>query len=349
MSRPGFVFCVCPDYALIRHQVNAMAEKHPPGQNADTGMPGSAAPAKGWEQHIFWGDDGLDDKFWDSLGMQNLFGGGQLIILRNAQLILADTWKKLAKSLARANPSVWMFICLEVEFERGQPKIPAHIKRLKAFEFAEKQGWVWQNSGLSGKGMQDYIRHEAARLGLTIPPALLPRLAAIMPEDATAVRLELEKLALLFDDSKSASKPLTLEHLNLIDNPVEVDIYAVLRALEQSGQQGQRADTVWGTVLASETGASKDKMLFGFLGALTREARTMWQLLFGEKVYVPGNLAQDKLNLARQLGIRKLAELWELALESEQGVKSGEVSEEQALERLMADLSLLFQPRSSST
>ena len=42
------------------------------------------------------------------------------------------------------------------------------------------------------------------------------------------------------------------------------------------------------------------------------------------------------------MGIRRLSELWELALEAEQGIKSGEVSEEQALERLIADLFSLF-------
>lgn len=288
-----------------------------------------------WTKEVFWGDDGLENSFWDALGVQDLFGSGRVVIIRNAQQLLADSWKKLNKALARANPSIWIFIYLEVEFERGQPKIPAHVKRLKAFEFADKQGWVWSSSGLSGKGIQDYIRDKAKDLGITIPIQLIPELAQRLPNDATAISLELEKLALLLDPDQKKLRP---EHLEQIDSHTDIDIFAVLREL----QSGTRPDKIWATVIASESAPAKDKMLFPFLGALAREARTLWQLLFGEKVFVPTHLVQDKLALARQLGVRKLAEFWELALEAEQGVKSGEVSENQALERLMASLSRLF-------
>ena len=337
MSRPGFIFCICPDSALTRQYINGMAKKYPPSTGNNAGMLPPPTSKTGWKKEVFWADDGLEDSFWDALGVQDLFGGSRLVIIRNAQLLLADSWKKLSTVLARANPSIWIFICLEVEFERGQAKIPAQAKKLKAFDFADKQGWVWTNPGLSGKGMLDYIKNKAAALGINIAPALLPELALRLPSDATAIGLELEKLALLLE-TDTGKRELLPEHLEQIDQQTEVDVFAVLRNL----QAGIRHDRVWATVLASESGNAKDKMLFSFLGALVREARILWQLLFGEKVFVPGNLANDKLALARQLGVRKLSEFWELALEAEQGVKSGEVSEEQALERLIADLFRLF-------
>lgn len=333
MNRPGFTFCICPDSALARQYIDNMADKFPPSGNEEGGM--LAALPNNWKKEIFWADEGLEDSFWEALAVQDLFKESRIIVIRNAQRILTDTWKKLSSALARANPSVWIFICLEVEFERGQPKIPIQVKKLKAFSFAEKQGWVWSNAGLSGKGMLDYIKTKAAGLELIIPPALLAKLGNRLPPDAAAIALELEKISLLMEPGQNELRP---EHLEQIGRQAEVDVFGVLRNL----QSGTRPEKIWATVLASESGNAKDKMLFAFLGALVREARILWQLLFGEKVFMPGNLASEKLNFARQLGVRRLSEFWELALEAEQGIKSGEVSEEQALERLMADLFSLF-------
>ncbi len=341
MSRPGFTFCISPDSALIKQHVEELIKEFPPDTpaafSAQPVMPATMPPEGSWSRKVFWSDDGLEDDFWDCFGVQNLFGASRLLLLRNAQALPADTWKKLSKALARANSAIWVILCLEVSFERGQPKIPAHITRLKAYEFANKHGWVWLNPGLNAKVLQDYIKRQSKKLGLEIPPELLPRLAATLPADATAIELELEKLSLSLEED-NGKNTLAPEHLSLIGTQVDVDVYRVLRSL----QNNQNLAEVWSMVLASEKGSGNDKMLFGFLGALVREARVLWQVLFSENVYLPGNILAEKQILARKLGVRKLAELWELALEAEQGVKSGDVSEEQALERLMADLSLLF-------
>ncbi|MBQ4133400.1 MAG: DNA polymerase III subunit delta [Desulfovibrionaceae bacterium] len=337
MSRPGFLFCISPDSTLLKQHVELLAARFPPPGGAALMPPALSSSSQGWNRKVFWGDSGLEDEFWDCLGVQNLFGGGTLVVLRNAQALPADTWKKLSKAMAQANPAVWPVLCLEVEFERGKPKIPAHITRLKAFDFAGKQGWVWQSPGLDARGLQSYIQAQSKKLGLDIPPALLSQLAAALPSNAAAVQLELEKLALLVQ-TEGENNQLKPEHLSLIRQQAEVDIYRVLRAL----QNNRNSAEVWAMAMASESGSSNDKMLFGFLGALVREARILWQILFSENVYIPAGALAEKQALAQKLGVRRLAELWELALEAEQGVKSGEVSEDQALERLLADLSLLF-------
>ena len=321
-KHPGFNFCACPDAALTRQYIDQLVAKYP-------------APGGGkWTREVFWADDGLGNNFWDALTQQTLFGGGKVIVLRNAQTLLADSWKKLNKALATLNASSWLFVCLEVEFEKGQPKITAQAKKLKALDFAQKQGWFWSHPGLLGRGLQDYIVAEANSLGLVIPAPILAELCQILPSDATAIRLELEKLALALP---AGEKQLTPQMLELLDEEVSIDVFSVLRNLQQPGSKPEQ---IWSMVLSSHT--SRDKMLFPFLGALLREARTMWQLLFKENVYVPAGLAQQKTALAQQLGLRKLANFWDLALEAEQGVKSGAVSEEQALERLIASLFKLF-------
>lgn len=323
-KRPGFNFCICPDPALTQQFVNKMLTTHHP-EAGDS-----------WSRAVFWADDGLGSEFWDTLTTQNLFGKSTVIILRNAQLLVADTWKKLNQAVARVNPTVWLFIFLEVEFERGQPKIPAHIKRLKSLEFANKQGWTWSESGLSGKNMQTYVRNELKRLGIEASPQVMEKLVQTLPHDATAIKLEIEKLALLVPPGNPELLPTHLQELN---EEAGIDIFAVLRNL----QKGTKPDQIWSMVLASHS--SKERMLFPFIGALLREARTLWQLLFRENVYVPAGLLQEKQYMASQLGLRKLSNIWEFVLEAEQGVKSGAVTEEQALERLTANLFKLFGSR----
>ena len=79
-KHPGFNFCACPDAALTRQYIDQLVAKYP-------------APGGGkWTREVFWADDGLGNNFWDALTQQTLFGGGKVIVLRNAQTLLADSW-----------------------------------------------------------------------------------------------------------------------------------------------------------------------------------------------------------------------------------------------------------------
>lgn len=322
-AHPGFYFCICPDADLAKDQVRLLLRQH------------FGEQTQKWNQAVFWADDGLESNFWQALSVQNLFGTGQVIILRNAQLLLADDWKKLNKALSVVTPGVWLFIFMEVAFEKGQAKIPAHVKRLKCFEFATSKGWVWSAEGLGGKELRAYVQSKLDALGLEASSELFKELLTVLPAEAGAINLELEKLALSLEKGQ---KQLDKSVLALLGQDPEIDVFKLLRHV----QAGGRADEVWAIILTSHT---KDKILFPFLGALLREARILWQLLFGENVYLPGSLLAEKKALARQLGVRALGQLWDMALSAEQGLKSGSLSEEQALERLVSELFGLFSPR----
>ena len=329
-ARPGFYFCVCPDPELSRQKIRSLLTRFPP-------------PSGQWKEVVFWGGDGLGDEFWQALRVQNLFGEHKALILREAQALLAEDWRALSRALATVPPTVWPFLCLEGAFDHKGPKLPAQVSKLKCRAFAVDKGWNWESAGLDAGGLKNMVRDYCAEHGLQLAPNSLEAIAAALPPDATAARLELEKIALAAPDNT-----LTPDSVAIIAHEPDIDVFAFLRAIEAQAKGGSRRGQTdflqaWRAVLVDEV--SKETMLFPFIGALVREARVLWQILFKEKVFIPGYALADKERLARALGVRGVAALWDLALTAERGIKSGERKEDQALEALTAGLIDLFQGR----
>lgn len=332
MKRAGFTICTGPDAVLLKDHINRELASCPPpvyGTGGATGRPG-AAPA--WDQNVFWGEEPLPADFWEKLTLQGLFARPRAIILRQAQNLPADTLKKLSAALAGGSDQIWPFICFEVPFEKGKPKLPAHIGKLKFYEFARQKGWTKDIPALDQKGIRSFAAQEAALQGLALGPGDLERIAPALPPDAGAIRLEMDKLALAAKDGG-----LPPDALELLNYEPEMDIFAFLQAL----QGARRPEEVWGQYLKDSAGAG-DAGLFGFLWALLREGRLMWQLLAGEQVFLPGHVAASKTSLARTLGYGGLSRIWDAALAADKGVKTGERSPHQAFEMLIADLFRLF-------
>lgn len=318
MDRPGFSFCVCPDSRLIKDQIESLMLSNQPEGGA-------------WERQVFWGDDALPPVFWEHLTLQGLFGSPRALVVRNAQNIPADIWKRLSAALARPNALAWPFFCLEVPFERGQAKMPVHIQKLRCLDFAEKKGWVWRNPGLDERGMRRFLQQRAAQMGLTFAPGALDAMAAAMPTDATSAATELDKVAL----AAPASGILGADLARLVNHAPDLDVFAFIKAL-----QAGNAPAVWRQVLRDKLGG--DSMVFPFIGMLLREARQLWQILAGEQVRLPPSVLPAKQQMAKQLGHGGLARMWDLTLEAERGIKTGERSPEQALDALVAGLFSLF-------
>ena len=313
----------------MRDQVHALLGAHPPEGTAL----GGTAPA--WERHSYWGDEPLPDAFWEALTLGGLFSIPKALVVHNAQNLPADTWKRLSAALAQARDHSWPLFCLSVDFERGKPKIPAHLAKLPCFLFAEKKGWLWTSPGLDARSQAAFVRSEAKRLGLALSPAILESLVRRLPMDATAIGTEMEKLAL----AAAPDGSLPASALAMLEYEPDMDIFALMRAL----QQGNTPTAVWKQVLASQQGA--DSLTFSFLAMLAREARQLWQLLAGEPVRLPPQVLSAKENLARSLGFGGIARIWRLALEADKGIKSGERNPDQAMERLIAVLFVLFAPQ----
>ncbi len=332
MTRPGFTICLCPDGRLMRDQVDALIVAYPPVP-AEAGL--GPVTEQSWERHAFWGDDPLPPAFWEALTLGGLFSTPKALIVHNAQNLPLETWKRLSAALAQARDHAWPLFCLRVDFERGKPKLAAHVAKLPCFAFAEKKGWLWSSPGLDARGQAAFVRAEAKRLALSLPPATLETLCRRLPLDAASIGTEMAKLAL----AAGPDGALPPSALDLVEHEPDLDIFALLRVL----QSGQNPAAAWRQILVSQQGS--DSLTFSFLAMLSREARQLWQLLAQEPVRLPPQVLAAKENLARTLGHRGIARIWRLALEADKGVKSGERNPDQALERLIADLFVLFAPQ----
>ena len=318
--RPGFVFCLCPDGRLLRNAIGERLAACPP------------ANGKNWISRVFWGDEELPAAFWEALTLQGLFAEPQALVVRNAHNLPAETWRRINLALAAPGALTWPFLCLEGE-EKGQPKAPAHVKKLRCFTHAEKQKWIWQQPALNAQGIRRYAANAARRLGLSFAPGALEALAAALPPDAAAIDNELDKLALFADNGE-----VTPEQAACVETVPAFDIFAFARQV----QSGNTA-AMWQTLIREKR--RNDELIFPLLGLLQREARLLWQLRADESPYLHPAAAAAKREAAVKLGFTGLAALWEAMYAAESAIKSGARTPAQALDALLGDLTRIFAPR----
>lgn len=280
-----------------------------------------------------------------------LFGTARALVVRQAQLWPAAVWKKISQALARPSAQCWPFFCLEVNWEKGQPKIPAHIAKLRCVGFADQQGWIWRNEGLTERSVRRHVQQRAAALNLSFEPDALEQFCASVPPDAQAIENELQKLTLLRNagaqspkDAATANAPplesVTTAMTSTGSWSPECNIFACIRHMEAGNLAA-----VWKELARSR---DNDSLLFSLLALLAREMRLLWQTWAGEKIRMHPSEAGFKRQLAMRLGPRGLAESMAIIMDAEWQVKSGRRTPEQSLEFLAARLTCLFagQPRS---
>lgn len=316
MDKPGFYFCICPDSLLAREHVHDML--------ASCGY--NDCPVT-----VFWADEGLGEKFWDVLTLQGLGSSRQTLFIRNAQILSAEVWKKLSGALGIPRPGIMPVFFFEGAWEKGQPKLPAYLTRLKCFEFAGKKRWIWRSPSLDSRGIRNFLQERAKFRNLTLEPNTLEILEEILPPDAAAISAVVEQLALLVDDG--VVRP---EHTKEIASYVpDMVLFDLIRHIQDG-----RLDKALELVLRE--GDNSDGVLFPLLTLMTREARILWQLLAGENVYVPQHIVGLKRRLAANLGFRGIAKIFAALSKAEWNVKSGQLQPGQALEELIAELVRLF-------
>jgi DNA polymerase-3 subunit delta len=329
MPRPGFNICLGPDSVLLKEHIDALLAEHAPGTAFGENVV--------WEKYVFWGDEPLNDNFWEKLTRQSLFGSPKAVILRQAQskeLDKSGDLKRISAALGKGSEQIWPFICFEVPYEKGKIKIPAALLKLQCVNFAQKQGWYKEIPPLDNRSLKKYVQKEASFLGLKLSVADTDSLSAFMPPDAGAIKLEMSKIALA-----CPAGALTKEALSMLEPVQDIDIFAFLQGL----QSGKNPEHIWAQFMKDQL-TSDDAGLFAFLGLLQREARILWQLLAGEQVAMSPYFIQNKIYLAKSLGFGKLARIWDFALAADKGVKTGEHSPKQAFEMLIAGLFQLFKP-----
>ncbi len=310
MDRPGFFFCICPDHGLTRAHVE---------EKLLTGSPEEKV-------RVFWGDEGLDGRFWSDLGMVSLDGSFLVLIVRQAQVLKADEWKRLSRALGTPHSSALPVICLEGPWEKGKPKIPAHIARSKCLEFARDNRWVWASQGLDKNSLRPYLQAEMRRRGLSAGNDVLAYLAEIAIPDAFAVQTMADQMALAAKDGR-----ITLDIVRgMAAFAREALVFDVARHMEQG-----REALAWKAL--QSTGEDED-LLFPLLGVLARDARLLWQMRAGEQVYVQKFLENEMRRLADRLGFDGIAGILAAVHEADLSVKSGELKPRPALAHLVSSV-----------
>ncbi|WP_415718724.1 DNA polymerase III subunit delta [Maridesulfovibrio sp.] len=321
MSRPGYMFLICPDAELLHANIAELQEKH---------------GATDYEKKVYWADEDLPPQFWDDLTLQTLFGSSKIVILRRAHKLKAAVWDNIDKTVASLSSSSFLFICLESQWKGKTTPIPAVLKKRKCWKYAEKQKWFWKSAGLDEKSIAGFVGKWARANGLQIDSQVLNVLAKALPKDARAARLELDKL----DLAAGSERKILMEHVGLIAHSEEMDFFAFMRSMSEGGDPVE----IWRRVLTNHS--EKDSMIFMLTASLTREARALWMMIHGEdsEVRLPPFVKKQKQTLAQRLGPIRIARLFDIVMEAEIGIKTGQRKPEQALELLVAALTSLFSP-----
>lgn len=324
-DRPGFSFLLCPDPELLRLEMESLVERHGRG--------------KAWERRVHWADEDLTDAFWQDLTIGDLMGTPRLVVVRRADAFLKAHWEKLTQALSSFNAQIWPIFCIESgPNKKGEMKPPAMLVKQKYWPVAEKRGWVWTSPGLSRATMPDFVRRFAARNELSIPPQAERALADALPLDAVGAKNELDKILLAAGERREVLP----EHAALVSHEAEMDVFSFIAAV----LGGREPEKVWKKVFDNRLVAATDSIFFAFLALITREARILWELAAGEQPSAwvrRGDLAA-KTKLAKRLGPARLSRIFDLVLEAEFGVKTGQRSPEQAFEAIVGGLFSLLRP-----
>lgn len=323
-DRPGFSFIICPDPGLAVGRIQELLASRP----------------EAWVRRTFWADEPLPSVFWEDLSLQNLFAEKKALVVRRAESLLAEDWDKFLPWLSRRLPHAWPIFCIESAWSKDKPPISTTLSSRKFWQLAQERKWVWSSPGIRPEDIPARINQWAKKHGFSFESGALQDLAKAVPAEAVAIDQELEKLRLLLGDRRSIAR----SDLSQVFSQPSWDIFAFFKELE-------RADApvrVWRMIRQGET-ASDSELLFPFSALLLREARILWQLAAGDdqNVSLPPSIKSTKVNLARKLGLATIGRIFDLVLDAEQGVKTGRLDPEQALNWLVTELLGLFQTKRS--
>ncbi|MBI9109688.1 DNA polymerase III subunit delta [Maridesulfovibrio ferrireducens] len=319
MSRPGYIFLTCPDAELLHNRITEILESN---------------NASDFEKKVYWADDELPSQFWDDLTLQTLFGSSKAIILRRAHTLKVATWKTLDKALSSLSDSSFLFLCLEGKWDKKGAPVPAVLKKRNCWKYAEKQKWFWNSAGLDEKSITGFVNKWSAQNSIIMDNAVKHALTKALPKDARAAKLELDKLEL----AAGPEKKLLMDHLSLIAFSEEMNFFEFMSSMSQGGDPVE----IWRRVLTNHM--EKDSMIFMLTASLTREARALWMMLHGEdsSVRLPPFVKKQKAALAQRIGAARIAKIFDIVMEAEIGIKTGNRRPDQALELLVAALTNLF-------
>lgn len=314
-DRPAYSILISPDGQLILDEIENQLQKF------------NINPAT-QEKITFWGDNEPTQRFWSSLNQEGLFSSFKIIIVREANLWNNKIWQSIFNAIVPPKQDIWLFLCVNAEYERGKFKLPAHIQKSKCMEYAIKNKLIWSAPKLNGNLLKGYIENQAKKLNLSFAPNVLQTFCEFVLPDAAAITNEIKKFSFLAKDGIITEDLLTLDN-----SGKESDAFALIKKLEN-----QNFVPAWIEINKSNA----NTLLFYLIALLAREFRTFWQLLTGDNPWIaPAELATKK-RIALQIKKEGIASGFCALADAEWQVKSGKLSPEQALESLIIKINNLF-------
>ncbi len=319
MNRPGFYFCICPDSELIKEHIQEQTQKY--------GFKGI--------KKVFWGDEDLNEHFWKCFMQNSLLGTSYVLILRKADSLNKDFWNKLTPILTRFIPKVWPFFCIEAQWRNKKPSIPDWIKEKKYWQIAMTKGWVWKHSGITPTNVIDYCLKLAKQKHIKFPINLLLQIKDILPLDGAGIKRELEKLDIILN--LEGRKDVKEKDVSQIFSSSDVDIFFIIDELEK---RDISKDNLWKELIEKYS----EDFVFHLIGMLFRELKTLWAIKTGDIriLRLPKFIMNKKIEIAKKISLKDLADLCSLLLDIEFGIKSGSISPLQAIDYMVFETSLIF-------
>ncbi len=318
-----FSFILSEDSSLLLQRVDEVAQEFYALHSA------SAKAAR----HVYWGNDGLSSDFWQKLTIQSLLPQADFFLIRNAEKLDSDTWKKLTETLGTLRDDAFVLIALENAWEKGKPKLSALISGQKCYTFAEKKNWLIKIAALNDNTKKAYIKKALQKRALNTSSEIFEKLAHILAPNASSIENTLDQLLLACQSD--ASNEIQEKYLEILaPASTELLLFDYLNHIESNN-----VFTLWEKLLLD---GKADDVLFGFIALMSREARQLWQVLSSDKASIPPFLLHKKTAMAKKLGKAKILQIFLLCREAEWALKSGRKNETQAMEELLVALTLLY-------
>ncbi len=315
---PGFYFCICPDIFLSKQHIENMLLSFPTSWQTNL------------EKHTFWPDEVDSNLFWNTLTLQSLTASPKLIFIRQANEILAEQWKKISKTLGTPRSEILPIFFLENAFEKSSPKIPAHLSKLKCYEFAKKKEWFYSDAGITDKNINIYFKKELQKVNLQMENEVFQKLCENLIYDAYFIQSLIAQLTLLSENGKITSS--VFSHLKAFTP--EMKIFDLINSMERAN-----FTEVWNKL--NQEDDKGESYLFNLLAILASNARKLWNICAGNTSQIyPGS--NYKISQAKKLGFQGVSEIFQMIFEADLAVKSGQKSQLQALETLITSYTNLF-------
>ncbi len=311
----AFFFLVCPDADLLLETARSLVPNDSPLQS-------------------FWAETPLPERYWQALTVLPFGVPGCGVLLRHAELALAEDWERLDRLLRRGRAGIVPLFALEGEWDKKRPHLPKAVTGSKCFAAAKKRQWIWESPGLDARAALAVAEQELQRSGKTLSPEARRLLEKRLPGRLAAIRTEMAKVALAAGDSPQ----VTPQHLEVLVGEDHWDVFALIQAALTPAKRL----ALWRQLRHDPQMASGDSV-FLVLALLRREARILWSLARGETPAdkVPAWALNAKQGLAKCLGPASIAHIFSLLAEAETAIKSGRSSPAQALEWLLHHISQL--------